>query len=78
MMPWPIEAEAQRCATPTTPLTSGTATMPMPSSVTRRRSPFGIAWSMRLRIRRGGRSETREMTEIVTSTSTRWSRYGFA
>ncbi len=78
MIPSPARAEAQRWATPTIPLTIGTATSASPSRVTRPRSSFGMAVSMRSRISSGGTSDTKVITTIVANTTSSSPRYGVA
>ncbi len=76
MMPSPIAADAQRCSTPRAPFTSGTATIPTPSQVTRPRSFSGIAVSMRVRMISGGTNVSPEITRIVASTTASLPLYG--
>ena len=58
---------AQRWATPSSPLTSGTRTMPSASRLSRSTSRSGRARSMRSRSRSGGTSESNEMPRMVSS-----------
>ncbi len=69
MMPSPVAAEAQRCTTPMTPLSNGTATIANPSNVTLPRSSDGIATSINRLISSGGIADRSVIATMVMSTT---------